>query len=227
MKTPARPLFVATILLGSFLLFLVQPLVARLALPQLGGAPAVWNSAMLVYQALLLGGYAYAHAISRLAIRRQALIHLALMVVALVFLPIALADVPRPSGYEVFWVPLLLVATIGAPFFVVAAQAPLIQRWYAAEPAAGDPYWLYAASNIGSFAGLLSYPLLLEPNLPLAGQSIAWAAGYGVLIVCMAMLAWTRWRTPDVAAQGPAEMPSRSAGGGSRCGSHCPPCPRA
>jgi hypothetical protein len=205
MKAPARPLFVATILLGSFLLFLVQPLVARLALPQLGGAPAVWNSAMLVYQALLLGGYAYAHAISRLAIRRQALIHLALMVVALVFLPIALADVPRPSGYEVFWVPLLLVATIGAPFFVVAAQAPLIQRWYAAEPSAGDPYWLYAASNIGSFAGLLSYPLLLEPNLPLAGQSIAWAAGYGVLIVCMALLAWSRWRTPDVAAQGPAD----------------------
>ncbi|ALG62179.1 MULTISPECIES: spermidine synthase [Citromicrobium] len=205
MKAPARPLFVATILLGSFLLFLVQPLVARLALPQLGGAPAVWNSAMLVYQALLLGGYAYAHAISRLTIRRQALIHLALMVVALVFLPIALADVPRPSGYEVFWVPLLLVATIGAPFLVVAAQAPLIQRWYAAEPSAGDPYWLYAASNIGSFAGLLSYPLLLEPNLPLAGQSIAWAAGYGVLIVCMALLAWTRWRTPDVAAQSLAE----------------------
>ena len=83
MKASARPLFVATILLGSFLLFLVQPLVARLALPQLGGAPAVWNSAMLVYQALLLGGYAYAHAISRLTIRRQALIHLALMAVAL------------------------------------------------------------------------------------------------------------------------------------------------
>ena len=139
MKASARPLFVATILLGSFLLFLVQPLVARLALPQLGGAPAVWNSAMLVYQALLLGGYAYAHAISRLTIRRQALIHLALMAVALVFLPIALADVPRPSGYEVFWVPLLLVATIGAPFFVVAAQAPLIQRWYAAEPSGSMP----------------------------------------------------------------------------------------
>ena len=205
MRLSPRVLFVFTILLGSFLLFLVQPLVARLALPQLGGAPNVWNSAMLVYQALLLGGYAYAHAISRLTIRRQALIHLALMAVALVFLPIALADVPRPSGYEVFWVPLLLVATIGAPFFVVAAQAPLIQRWYAAEPSAGDPYWLYAASNIGSFAGLLSYPLLLEPNLPLAGQSIAWAVGYGVLIVCMALLAWTRWRTPDVAAQGPAE----------------------
>ncbi|WP_370179019.1 fused MFS/spermidine synthase [Alteriqipengyuania sp.] len=201
MSIPARPLFVATILLGSFLLFLVQPLVARLALPQLGGAPNVWNSAMLVYQALLLGGYAYAHLLSRLAFRRQALVHLALMALALLFLPIALAEVPRPSGYEVFWVPLLLVATIGAPFFVVAAQAPLIQRWYAADPDAGDPYWLYAASNVGSFAGLLSYPLLLEPNLPLAGQSTLWAAGYGVLIACMALLAWSRWRAPDAVAE--------------------------
>merc|ERR1711969_430991 len=128
---PARLRFVGTILLGSFLLFLVQPLVARLALPQLGGAPNVWNSAMLVYQALLLGGYAYAHLLSRLAIRRQAMVHLALMALALLFLPIALAEVPHPAGYEVFWVPLLLVATVGAPFFVVAAQAPLIQRWYA------------------------------------------------------------------------------------------------
>ena len=109
---------VATILLGSFLLFLVQPLVARLALPQLGGAPAVWNSAMLVYQALLLGGYAYAHFLSRLAVRRQALVHLALMGLALLSLPIALADVPQPSGWEVFWVPWLLVATIGPLFFL-------------------------------------------------------------------------------------------------------------
>jgi len=200
MRLPSRPLFVATILLGSSLLFLVQPLVARLALPQLGGAPNVWNSAMLVYQALLLGGYAYAHLLSRLAIRRQAMVHLALMALALLFLPIALAEVPRPAGYEVFWVPLLLVATVGAPFFVVAAQAPLIQRWYAADPEAGDPYWLYAASNIGSFAGLLSYPLLLEPNLPLVDQSLVWALGYGVLIACMALVAWSRWRAPDPAS---------------------------
>ena len=205
MRTTSRTLFVATILLGSFLLFLVQPLVARLALPQLGGAPNVWNSAMLVYQALLLGGYAYAHLLSRLAIRRQAMIHLALMALALAFLPIALAEVPRPSGYEVFWVPLLLIATVGAPFFVVAAQAPLIQRWYAADPDAGDPYWLYAASNIGSFAGLLSYPLLLEPNLTLANQSIVWALGYGALIACMALVAWSRWRAPDLAPDPDAE----------------------
>jgi len=196
----SRALFVVTILLGSFLLFLVQPLVARLALPMLGGAPMVWNSAMLVYQALLLAGYAYAHLLSRLAIRRQALVHLALMALGLLFLPIALAEVPHPSGFEVFWVPMLLLATIGPLFFLVAAQAPLIQRWYAADRAAGDPYWLYAASNIGSFAGLLSYPLLLEPNLPLERQSAAWAVGYGVLIAFMALLAWSRWRVADRAA---------------------------
>ena len=195
-KSFARPLFVATILLSSFLLFLVQPLVARLALPELGGAPNVWNSAMLVYQALLLGGYAYAHLLSRLAVRRQAAIHLVLMAAALLFLPIGLADVPRPEGWEVFWVPLLLFATIGPLFFLVSAQAPLIQRWYAADPEAGDPYWLYAASNVGSFAGLLSYPLLLEPNLPIADQSAVWAVGYGVLIAFMALVAWTRWRAP-------------------------------
>ncbi|WP_033193142.1 spermidine synthase [Citromicrobium sp. JLT1363] len=196
MRLSPRVLFVFTILLGSFLLFLVQPLVARLALPQLGGAPNVWNSAMLVYQALLLGGYAYAHILSRATLRRQALVHLALMALALLTLPIALADVPQPAGWEVFWVPLLLVATIGPLFFIVAAQAPLVQRWYAADPDAGDPYWLYGASNIGSFAGLLSYPLLLEPNLSLAGQSTVWALGYGLLIACMAALAWLRWRTP-------------------------------
>ncbi|MBB3034413.1 fused MFS/spermidine synthase [Alteriqipengyuania lutimaris] len=209
---PFRVLFVGTILLSSFLLFLVQPLVARLALPQLGGAPNVWNSAMLVYQALLLGGYAYAHAISRLAIRRQAVIHLALLLVALIFLPIALADVPRPSGYEVFWVPLLLLATIGPLFFLVSAQAPLIQRWYAADEATGDPYWLYAASNVGSFAGLLSYPLLLEPNLPLAGQSAFWAAGYVILIACMAALAWTRWNAADMPVEDPAAQEGEAIG---------------
>ncbi|MBD60020.1 MAG: hypothetical protein CL808_07875 [Citromicrobium sp.] len=212
-RLPARALFVATILLGSFLLFLVQPLVARLALPLLGGAPNVWNSAMLVYQALLLDGYAYAHFLSRLAVRRQALVHLALMGLALLSLPIALADVPQPSGWEVFWVPWLLVATIGPLFFLVAAQAPLIQRWYAADPKAGDPYWLYAASNIGSFAGLISYPLLLEPNLPLADQSALWGVGYGLLILCMAGLAWSRWRAPDpVAAETGADDEAEPVG---------------
>src|SRR5690606_20081842 len=190
---PRRWLFAATILAGSFLLFLVQPLVARMALPRLGGAPNVWNSAMLVYQALLLGGYAYAHALSRLTVGRQAAIHLTLLLAAALTLPIALPEIAPPApGREAFWVPWLFLLTIGPLFFVVSAQAPLMQRWFAAHPGAGDPYPLYAASNLGSFAGLLAYPLLAEPLLPIGAQSDAWAAGYALLIVLVALAALSR-----------------------------------
>ncbi|WP_120716840.1 spermidine synthase [Tsuneonella amylolytica] len=184
MSGSRRALFLATILTGSFLLFLVQPMVARMALPRLGGAPNVWNSAMVVYQALLLGGYAYAHAIGRLPLRRQALIHIGVLLLAGLTLPIGLASLapPRP-GLEALWVPLLFLATIGPVFFAVSAQAPLMQRWFAAQPGAGDPYPLYAASNFGSFAGLVAYPLLLEPLMPLRWQSGLWAAGYALLVV--------------------------------------------
>lgn len=113
-----RALFVLTILTGSFLLFLVQPLVARLALPRLGGAPNVWNSAMLVYQALLLAGYFYAHRLSKLPLKRQGQIHLALLILAGLTLPITLADLPPPTaGMEILWVPALLALTIGPVFF--------------------------------------------------------------------------------------------------------------
>ena len=125
--SPRRWLFVLTILVGSFLLFLVQPMVARMVLPKLGGAPAVWNSAMLVYQALLLGGYAYAHWLGRFTVRRQATIHLALFLVAALWLPIGIAAIAPPGpGQEALWVPLLLFASIGPVFFVVSAQAPLM-----------------------------------------------------------------------------------------------------
>jgi len=112
-----RPLFVLTILVGSFLLFLVQPMVARMALPRLGGAPNVWNSAMLVYQALLLGGYAYAHWLSHMPIRRQATIHIGLLILAGLTLPISLAQLPPPApGSEALWVPLLFFLTIALVF---------------------------------------------------------------------------------------------------------------
>lgn len=197
---PSRTLFVATILTGSFLLFLIQPMVARLALPRLGGAPNVWNSAMLVYQALLLAGYWYAHRLSRLPLQRQSRLHLILFAVALVTLPVGLVDLPPPPpGSEVFWVPALLALSIGPVFFLVSAQAPLMQRWYALHPQAGEPWALYAASNLGSFAGLIAYPLLVEPLLPLAVQGWAWSAGYLLLLGLIALSARARRGLPQLA----------------------------
>lgn len=188
----ARPLFLATIIIGSFLLFVMQPMVARMALPRIGGAPAVWNSAMLVYQALLLGGYAYAHWLARLAPRRQAGVHIALFVVAALMLPIGLSEAVRPTRAEpALWVPWFLISSIGPLFFIVSSQAPLMQRWYALESARGEPYVLYAASNLGSFAGLISYPLLAEPLMTLRQQSLVWTWGYILLALMVAACAWT------------------------------------
>jgi hypothetical protein len=205
-RNPARPLFVLTILAGSFLLFLVQPMVARMALPRLGGAPNVWNSAMLVYQALLLGGYYYAHRLSKLPVRRQAQIHLALLALAALTLPVGLVSLPaaRP-GMEALWVPALLGLSIGPVFLLVSAQAPLMQRWYAANPSAGEPWALYAASNLGSFSGLIAYPLLAEPLLSLKAQSWGWTLGYGLLFALILLCALARRGATDVSAEVAAE----------------------
>jgi SAM-dependent methyltransferase len=195
----ARVLFLLTILTGSFLLFLTQPMIARMALPRLGGAPAVWNSAMLVYQALLLGGYAYAHYISRLAPRRQAGVHLGLFAIAALWLPIGIGGEGLPVGASAaLWAPWFLLSSIGPLFFIVSAQAPLMQRWYALDPERGDPYPLYAASNLGSFAGLLSYPLLVEPLMTLEQQSLLWSGGYALLVLLVALCALT---VPAAAAE--------------------------
>jgi SAM-dependent methyltransferase len=189
----SRILFVLTILTGSFLLFLVQPLVARMALPRLGGAPAVWNSAMLVYQALLLGGYAYAHWLGRVRPRVQAGIHLGVLAFGALWLPIGLTMTQLPAdAAPALWVPWLLALSIGPLFFAVSAQAPLIQRWFTVASGGRDPYALYAASNLGSFAGLIAYPLVVEPTLALHAQSLMWSGGYVLLsalvLACAALL---------------------------------------
>lgn len=195
-RSRSHYLFLATILTGSFLLFLVQPMIARMALPRLGGAPAVWNSAMLVYQALLLGGYAYAHRLAKEAPRTQAKIHLAVLLVAALWLPLGLASfTPPANGSPIFWVPWLLVASIGPLFFAVAAQAPLMQRWYGFAGNEGEPYALYAASNIGSFTGLIAYPLIVEPFMPLKAQNWLWTAIYALLVFAVAACTRLLWRT--------------------------------
>lgn len=205
-------LFVVAILTGSFLLFLVQPMVARMALPKLGGAPAVWNSAMLVYQALLLGGYAYAHWLGRVPPRMQAMIHLGVLAFSALWLPIGLIAMELPANAEpAIWVPWLFGASIGPLFFAISAQAPLLQRWYSVATGGRDPYALYAASNFGSFGGLIAYPLLVEPGLALKGQSWLWTAGYLLVFLliagCATMLPRKAADTPHVPHD--SEAPSR------------------
>ncbi len=191
---PARPLFILIVALGSFLLFLVQPLVARLALPQLGGAPSVWNTAMVFYQAALLLGYLYAHALQRLPLRTQAIVHVGVLLAAALTLPLGLpaAGLPTPGG-EARWLLILLATGIGPLFAAVAAQAPLMQAWFARspDPDAAEPWFLYAASNAGSLAGLLAYPFLLEPLTALPFQQALWSGLY-LLLVALVMLAAVR-----------------------------------
>jgi hypothetical protein len=187
-------LFVAASFSSAFVLFLLQPMFGRMALPLLGGAPAVWNTAMVFYQAVLLGGYLYAHALGRLKGRLQGAVHCALLAVAAVALPIAVPswypspDVTAPT----IWLVGLLAVSVGLPFFVVSAQAPLIQRWFAGtgDAHSADPYFLYAASNLGSLLALVAYPLLVEPVLGLSAQATAWSIAFFIVAGLVALAAW-------------------------------------
>ncbi len=193
-------LYAATLFLGSTLLFLVQPMVGKMLLPTFGGTPAVWNTCMMFFQAALLAGYAYAHATTGwLGVRRQTVAHAILLLAPWIVLPIAAAGAAAPAAlnHPNLWLLRRLTISVGLPFFVVATGAPLLQRWFAAtgHPAAGDPYFLYTASNIGSMAALLSYPLLIEPHLRLAEQSQFWSVGYGALVVMVWACAIALWRS--------------------------------
>ena len=188
------PVFSVTLFLSAMLLFWVEPMFGKMILPLLGGTPAIWNTAMLFYQTALLAGYGYAHLSSRwLSPGRQAAVHLALMLVALSVLPIAIPAgwTPPTDGNPVFWLLLLLVVAVGGPFVVLSATTPMVQRWFAASGHrdAGNPYFLYAVSNAGSFVALLAYPVALEPNQTLADQSRAWSGGFVVLLLLVAATA--------------------------------------
>ena len=178
-------LFTAALFLSALLLFSVQPMFAKMALPVLGGSPAVWSVALVFFQALLLAGYAYAHGLASLHTLAAGAIHLALMAVAFVAMPITLASgwSRPPAGAEALWAIGLFTVSVGLPFFAIAGNGPLLQAWFArsGHELAADPYFLYAASNIGSFAGLLAYPLAIEPFLALSTQSRAWMAGFATL----------------------------------------------
>jgi spermidine synthase/uncharacterized membrane protein len=183
--------YTVSIFVSALLLFSVQPLFAKMILPRLGGSPAVWSIAMVFFQSLLLGGYAYAHYLMTIRNRMiPVIVHLTLLIIALLTLPLAIGEswsTPPESGYAL-WLLGLFAVTIGLPFFALAANNPLLQAWFvrAGHPEARDPYFLYASSNIGSFLALLSYPVLLEPMLSLRMQNLLWTCGYGLLIVLIA-----------------------------------------
>ena len=196
--------YTAAIFVSALLLFSVQPLFTKMVLPRLGGSPAVWSVAMVFFQSLLLGGYAYAHYLMQLKNRMWPVaIHLVLLVVALLTLPLSIAGgwgEPPTSGYA-FWLLGLFAVSIGLPFFALAANNPLLQAWFVrtGHPNGPDPYFLYASSNIGSFLALLSYPVLLEPMFTLRTQNLIWTGGYGLLIVLIAACGVLLLRSPAMA----------------------------
>lgn len=176
-------LYIFAVTLGAGLLFLVQPLIGKTLLPFLGGSPAVWNTCMVFFQAALLGGYLYAHLLTRIPGRgRQLAVHTVVVLAAALLLPIGLpANWSPPSeGPPTGWLLLALAASVGGPFFVLSSTAPLLQSWFAGtgHRSAGDPYFLYAASNAGSLLALLGYPLIVEPWLALPDQRSWWSAAY-------------------------------------------------
>ncbi len=186
--------YTAAIFVSAFLLFLIQPILAKELLPHLGGTPAVWNTSMIFYQSLLLGGYLYAHlSTGWLGMRRQPLVHVALIGVSLLFLPVTLhTDLWfAPEASPIPWLLLVLLVSIGLPFFLLSANAPILQKWYAhtSHPSAGNPYFLYSASNFGSFLALLGYPFLIEPQIRLSEQSWVWSLVYLIFMALMLICA--------------------------------------
>jgi spermidine synthase len=196
-------IFGLTIFNGSFLLFLIQPMVGKILLPCLGGSPSVWTTCMLFFQAVLLAGYLYAEkAIKYLGCEKQSVLHALLMITAFVFLPLSVDFTGLNSAFAspVSWLIARLLASIGFLFFIIAANAPIIQRWYANTGAANaeDPYFLYSASNAGSLLALLSYPFLIEPNFSLTDQKLIWSGLYIIQAVLVSFCAVSFWgKTPE------------------------------
>ncbi len=194
-------LYALTLLISSSLLFVVQPMVAKLVQPVLGGTPAVWNTAMVFFQALLLGGYLYAHLTTKwLGTRRQAVLHMVVLAIGLLFLPIGFEPPGDPATLQapILWLLGTLLIGVGWPFFVISTSAPLLQKWFSTidHRRAADPYHLYAASNVGSFAALLAYPFLIEPRIGLGMQTTLWAVAYGILCASLLVCAIILWRSP-------------------------------
>jgi len=207
-------LYAVTILLSAFLLFQVQPIIAKMILPWFGGSAAVWTVCMLFFQLLLVAGYVYSHwLVERLRPRAQSLVHIALLALALVSLPILPDPSWKPSGEAdpSFRILGLLGAAVGVPYFLLATTSPLVQAWYARARDAALPYRLYALSNVGSMLALVSYPFVVEPWLPTRWQALGWSAAFVVFAAACGLLAWQARSLPAevraAADEAPAERP--------------------
>ncbi len=207
--------FSLTIFWGAFLLFLVQPLIARFILPWFGGGPAVWTTCMLFFQLLLLGGYAYAHfSISRLTPRRQVITHLVLLALAVALLPITPGDAWKPTdgSHAAGHILLLLLGCLGLPYLVLSATGPLLQAWFSKANPGVSPYRLYALSNVGSLLALLIYPFYLEPQLSRQAQADGWSWGLAIYAGLTAWCGLKVWKSAtadgETAKQAEVEAPA-------------------
>lgn len=218
-KPPAqgtgRPvaIYASLTFLSAYLLFSVQPLMARAVLPWFGGTASVWTTSLLFYQALLFGGYLYAHLGRRLGMRRQVILHMALLGASLLALPITPAEAWKPTGPEspAWRLIALLTMSVGAPYLLLAGTTPLLHDWFGRTKGGRSAYRLYAVSNAGSLLALLTYPVIIEPLMAVRLQGVGWSWVYGVLALGLAGFGWqlTR-RTPEPAA---AQAPQAEEGG--------------
>lgn len=201
-------LYALTIFLGAFLLFQVQPMIARFILPWFGGSAAVWTTCMLFFQVCLLVGYAYAHlVVKHLSARKQAWLHVALLLAALAFLPIVPGPQwePKPTGVPVVQILWLLTVCLGLPYLLLASNGPLLQAWFSRERPGASPYRLFALSNLASLLALLSYPFLIAPALTRQQQAAVWAGSFVAFVVLSAFCAWRQGRASSVARAEPAK----------------------
>ena len=189
--------FIYTIFLSAFLLFQVQPMIARFILPWFGGSSAVWSTCLLFFQAGLLIGYGYAHLIIKyLSTKNQVKIHLTLLLLSLISIPVIPHEWMKPNGDDnpVFGIIFLLSLSVGFPYIMVSTTGPLLQAWFSTANPKKSPYRLYALSNLGSMIGLLSYPVLIEPFLNLKTQIWFWSVGYMIFIIFCGLTANAIWK---------------------------------
>jgi hypothetical protein len=200
-------LFAATIFTSAFLLFQVQPLISKFILPWFGGSPAVWSTCMLFFQVVLFGGYVYAHLTTQyLSPKKQAILHVGLLVAAACLLPISPSDSWKPTGGEnpALQIVLLLSVSVGLPYFILSSTGPLLQSWFSRQAPGASPYRLYALSNIGSLLALVSYPFVFEPALSSPIQAGLWSWGFCFFAGACALCAIGMFRsTTGEAVAGP------------------------